>query len=88
MINDPSYSILSPDAAYQVSDAGVNYVQRSAQECEIRWLGDKHPEFNHAEWSQEEIARAVELVGTSKEGEVNWVEIAAKLGVCEVSFVP
>ncbi|KAI0091868.1 hypothetical protein BDY19DRAFT_927189 [Irpex rosettiformis] len=66
--------------ASKVSDAGVNYVQRTAQECEIRWLGDRHPEYNHSEWSQEETTRAVELVGSAKEGEVDWVDIAAKLG--------
>ncbi|KAI0772651.1 hypothetical protein BC629DRAFT_1291343 [Irpex lacteus] len=66
--------------ASKVSDAGVNYVRRTAQECEIRWLGDRHPEHNHTEWTKEEIARAVKLVGPAKEGEVDWVEIAAKLG--------
>ncbi|KAI0742142.1 hypothetical protein BC629DRAFT_1563992 [Irpex lacteus] len=66
--------------ASKVSDAGVNYVRRTAQECEIRWLGDRHPEHNHTEWTKEESARAVKLVGSAKEGEVDWVEIAAKLG--------
>ncbi|KAI0688546.1 hypothetical protein BC835DRAFT_1284480, partial [Cytidiella melzeri] len=65
--------------ASKVSGAGVNYMHRTAQECELRWLGDRHPGFNHTEWSKEEIARVVALVGDAKEGEVDWVDIAAKL---------
>lgn len=57
-------------------------MQRTAQECEIRWLGDRHPEFNHSSWSKAEIDRVKELVGDAKEGEVDWVIIATRLGVC------
>ena len=65
----------------QVSDAGVNYVQRTAEECEIRWLGDRHPEYNHSAWSLDETERAMELMGDAKEGEIDWVDLATKLGV-------
>ena len=68
----------------QVSAAGVNYVQRTPEECEIRWLGGRHPDFNHSPWSQDEINKVRELIGNAKEGEVDWVEIATKL---EVSYL-
>ena len=56
-------------------------MRRTAQECEIRWLGDRHPELNHSPWSQEEITRVKELVGDAVQGQVDWVDIAARLGV-------
>ena len=56
-------------------------VRQSARECEIRWLGERHPQFNNAPWTQSEIARVKQLVATANEGEVDWVEIAQKLGV-------
>ncbi|RDX53225.1 hypothetical protein OH76DRAFT_80944 [Lentinus brumalis] len=55
-------------------------VQRSAKECEIRWLGERHPQFNNSQWTQPEIAKVKQLVATANEGEVDWVEIAKKLG--------
>lgn len=63
-------------------------MQRTPQECEIRWLGDRHPEFNHSEWSDEEIARVKELVGDAKEGEVDWIDITARLGVRRENLTP
>ena len=65
----------------QVSSAGSNAVHRTAQECAIRWLGERHPEFDRSSWSPAELAKVKELVGDAKEGEIDWVEIAAKLGV-------
>lgn len=65
----------------QVSATGSSGVSRTALECEIRWLGERHPDFYHSPWSQLEIAKVRELVENSKEGEVDWVEIATKLGV-------
>ncbi len=56
-------------------------MQRTAKECEIRWLGERHPQFNVAQWTKSEIAKVKELVGSAREGEVDWVEIAEKLGV-------
>ena len=61
-------------------------MQRTAQECEIRWLGDRHPDFDHSQWTQPEIARVRELVGDTPEGHVDWVDIAAKLGVGSVNL--
>ena len=66
----------------QVSEAANSSVQRTAKECEIRWLGERHPQYNHAQWSQSEIAKVRELVDGAREGEVDWVKIAEKLGVC------
>ena len=60
-------------------------MQRTPQECEIRWLGDRHPSFNHSEWSKAEIEKVQELIGDAKEGEVDWVDVAAKLGVRVIS---
>jgi hypothetical protein len=68
----------------QVSAAGSNAVHRTAQECEIRWLGERHPDFDRSVWSADEITKVKELVGEAEEGDVDWVEIATKLGVCPV----
>lgn len=65
----------------QLSSSKSADVQRSAKECEIRWLGDRHPQFNHAQWSQTEITRARELVAGIPEGKVDWTAIAVHLGV-------
>ncbi|KAF7790098.1 hypothetical protein EIP86_001048 [Pleurotus ostreatoroseus] len=66
--------------ASKVSAAGSSNVRRTAQECEIRWLGDRHPELNHSPWSQDEIARVKELVGDAAQGQVDWVHVATRLG--------
>ncbi|GJE84916.1 snRNA-activating protein complex subunit 4 [Phanerochaete sordida] len=66
--------------AQKVSAAGVHGISRTAEECEIRWLGERHPDFDRSNWSQPEISRLKELIGDAKEGEVDWVQIAAKLG--------
>ncbi|KAI0921477.1 hypothetical protein AcW1_004560 [Taiwanofungus camphoratus] len=65
--------------AMKVSSSGPN-VQRSAKECEIRWLGERHPQFNHTQWTQPEITKVKELVDGVAEGQVDWMDIAAKLG--------
>ena len=61
-------------------------MQRTAKECEIRWLGERHPRFNHAQWMQSEVDRLKQLVGFAEEGQVDWVEIARKLGVRVIWF--
>ncbi len=61
-------------------------MQRTPQECEIRWLGDRHPEFNRSPWTEPENTRVKELVGDLGQGEVDWVDIAAKLGVSPHDF--
>ncbi|KAI0316986.1 hypothetical protein OF83DRAFT_1172384 [Amylostereum chailletii] len=55
-------------------------VERSAKECEIRWLGDRHPRFNRSPWAPEELSRAKVLVEGLSEGDVDWVDVAVKLG--------
>ncbi|KAH9007045.1 hypothetical protein EDB86DRAFT_2869709 [Lactarius hatsudake] len=54
--------------------------QRSAKECEIRWLGDRHPRFNHSTWDESEVAAAQKLVEGCEDGDVDWVSIAEQLG--------
>ncbi|KAI0036003.1 hypothetical protein K488DRAFT_41939 [Vararia minispora EC-137] len=65
-----------------VNVTAASYVARTAQECKVRWLGDRHPKFNHACWTTEERDRAKELVSEfQRSGErVDWVDIAERLG--------
>jgi len=55
--------------------------QRSARECEIRWLGDRHPKFNHSPWAASEITAAKALVEGCERSDIDWVSIAEQLGV-------
>ncbi|TFK56090.1 hypothetical protein OE88DRAFT_1606944, partial [Heliocybe sulcata] len=66
--------------ASKVSSSILSSVQRSAKECEIRWLGDRHPEINHERWSDTEIAQAKALAANYTDGRVNWVKVAEQLG--------
>ncbi|KAI6128519.1 hypothetical protein EDD16DRAFT_1516338 [Pisolithus croceorrhizus] len=50
----------------------VSMTTRTAKECEIRWLGDRHPDFNHDPWKEEEIARLKSLVAG--------IEMARRIG--------
>ncbi|OJT10511.1 snRNA-activating protein complex subunit 4 [Trametes pubescens] len=77
-INTNKHGIDWDRVAQKVSSAGPS-VQRTAKECEIRWLGDRHPQFNDAQWTQAEVAKVRELVDGAREGEVDWCEIAEKL---------
>ena len=54
---------------------------RTGRECEIRWLGDRHPNFNHEVWSDEEVTKLRVLVVECKGSQPDWVDIAQKLGV-------
>ncbi|KAI0303178.1 hypothetical protein BC826DRAFT_1138792 [Russula brevipes] len=54
--------------------------QRLARECEIRWLGDRHPRFNHSSWPASEIAAAKALVEGCEGRDLDWVSIAEQLG--------
>ncbi|KAI0824611.1 hypothetical protein BC628DRAFT_1537943 [Trametes gibbosa] len=79
-INANKHGIDWERVAQKVSSASPS-VQRTARECEIRWLGDRHPQFSDAQWTQAEIARVKELVGgDAREGQVDWVAISEKLG--------
>ncbi|EGO01660.1 hypothetical protein SERLA73DRAFT_158888 [Serpula lacrymans var. lacrymans S7.3] len=60
--------------------SSVSSTPRSSRECEIRWLGDRHPEINHSNWDQEEVSRLKAMVSDVPEGQVDWVDIAEKLG--------
>ncbi|EPT02824.1 hypothetical protein FOMPIDRAFT_1117324 [Fomitopsis schrenkii] len=64
----------------KVSKSSLSGDHRSAKACEIKWLGERHPRFNHSQWMQPEIDRVKELVSGSGPGQVNWVYIAEKLG--------
>ncbi|KAI0269204.1 hypothetical protein BC834DRAFT_1016795, partial [Gloeopeniophorella convolvens] len=54
--------------------------QRSAKECEIRWLGDRHPKFNHSPWTASEISAAKSLVEGRTGNDVDWTAVAEELG--------
>lgn len=59
---------------------------RTARECEIKWMGDRHPSINHAQWSQPEITKCRDLVDAYRaehahELAVDWVWVANELKV-------
>ena len=59
---------------------------RTARECEIKWMGDRRPSINHAQWSQPEISKCRDLVETywTEHGHgttVDWVWVAKELKV-------
>ena len=65
----------------QVSDAGND--KFTADQCRIKWVGDRHPRFNRSEWKAPEtqkLSAFVEAAMTSTE-RLSWVEITQKLGV-------
>ncbi|KAJ3481165.1 hypothetical protein NLI96_g7847 [Meripilus lineatus] len=66
--------------ATRVSSSGSSGVQRTAQECEIRWKGGLHPQFNRDPWTPNETSRVRELVDGLAPGEINWDDVARKLG--------
>ena len=64
-----------------MSDASS--VKRTAVDCRIIWVADKHPSVNHTVWSEDEINALNELVSqyTKDKKAVDWVDISEKLGV-------
>lgn len=54
---------------------------RTARECEIRWLGEQHPAFNHKPWDQEEVLKLKSLAAEFMDGRPDWMAIAKRLGV-------
>lgn len=64
----------------QISNKSQSHVQRTPKECEIRWLGDRHPEFNHSVWNQSETNQCRDLV-SAYTGPVDWVKVSEELGV-------
>ncbi|KAG1780285.1 hypothetical protein EV702DRAFT_771758 [Suillus placidus] len=53
---------------------------RTQRECEIRWLGDQHPCFNHGPWTQDEITKLKGLVAEYGNEQVDWEVVVDKLG--------
>ncbi|KIM67872.1 hypothetical protein SCLCIDRAFT_20855 [Scleroderma citrinum Foug A] len=58
----------------------VSMATRTGRECEIRWLGDRHPDFNHEAWNEEELGKLRSLISECKGSQPDWVDIAEKLG--------
>ena len=75
-------SVLKYFILVKVSDASS--VKRTAIDCRVCWIGDRHPIINHGEWEAPEIAKLSELVFEilKEESTVDWVEVAKQLGVC------
>jgi hypothetical protein len=76
-------SILKYFILVKVSDASS--VKRTAIDCRVGWIGDRHPRINHGEWAAPEIAKLSELVSKEK-STVDWVEVAKQLGVCWIHY--
>ncbi|KAG5734396.1 snRNA-activating protein complex subunit 4, partial [Termitomyces sp. T112] len=56
---------------------------RTADQCRIKWLGDRHPRINHGSWSPTELEKLKDLVYAqtqANEGKVNWAQVANELG--------
>ena len=70
---------------HQVSSSSI--YTRTPRECEIRWLSDQHPEFNHGPWTQDEITKLKDLVAEYGNEQVDWEAVADKLGV-RLLFTP
>ncbi|KAF8076140.1 hypothetical protein FPV67DRAFT_1664441 [Lyophyllum atratum] len=63
--------------------SNVCTVKRTADQCRIRWLGDRHPKINHASWSSAELEKLKGLVTkqqAANDGKVDWVHVAKDLG--------
>ncbi|KAF5388265.1 hypothetical protein D9615_000172 [Tricholomella constricta] len=58
-------------------------VKRTADQCRIRWLGDRHPNINHSNWSSSELDKLKAIVSAQLEtndGKVDWVHVSMDLG--------
>ncbi|KAH9938455.1 uncharacterized protein B0H18DRAFT_967262 [Fomitopsis serialis] len=64
----------------KVSKSSLSGDHRSAKECEVKWLGERHPQFNHSQWTQHEIDQVKALVANCVPGQIDWVNVAEKLG--------
>ncbi|KIK95648.1 hypothetical protein PAXRUDRAFT_368727 [Paxillus rubicundulus Ve08.2h10] len=60
--------------------SSLSAATRTARECEIRWLGDQHPVFNHEPWSQDEITKVKSLIAECEDSPLDWVNITERLG--------
>ncbi|KAI6034085.1 hypothetical protein BKA83DRAFT_4184709 [Pisolithus microcarpus] len=59
----------------------VSTTTRTARECEIRWLGDRHPDFNHGPWKEEEISRLKSLIAGYGDGSPGLVGHSSKIRI-------
>ncbi|KDR83378.1 hypothetical protein GALMADRAFT_205382 [Galerina marginata CBS 339.88] len=66
--------------AEKVSDSSS--VTRTATECRVVWVGDRHPRINHAEWSKSEVSKLNSIVSEplKEKKPVDWVNVAETLG--------
>ncbi|RDB23237.1 snRNA-activating protein complex subunit 4 [Hypsizygus marmoreus] len=63
--------------------SSVSTYKRTADQCRIKWLGDRHPKINHNDWDAAELENLQNLVTTQLEqndGTVDWVLVAKSLG--------
>lgn len=79
-------TILNDWSILKMTSRNRAHGSRTARECEIKWLGDRHPSINHAQWSQPEIRKCRELVDAYREEHghgmtIDWVWIANELKV-------
>jgi hypothetical protein len=70
-----------PFVHIQVNTDSCTISQRSARECKIHWLGDRHPRFNHSPWASSEIVAVKALVECHEGSDIDWVSITEQLGV-------
>ncbi|KAG7449825.1 uncharacterized protein BT62DRAFT_928565 [Guyanagaster necrorhizus] len=61
--------------AEKVSDAST--AKWTADDIKFKWMADRHPRFNHGEWTDQEIEQ---LKGIAQESKVDWVQVAKGLG--------
>ncbi|KZT72656.1 hypothetical protein DAEQUDRAFT_804840 [Daedalea quercina L-15889] len=66
--------------SFKVSKSNLNGDHRSAKECEVKWLGERHPRFNLSQWTQSEVDRLKGLVVNSLPGQIDWTDVAERLG--------
>jgi hypothetical protein len=67
----------------QVSE--VSFTPRTPQECRIRWLGDCHPQINHAPWSAEETASLKAIISALPNSQIDWAAVSKQLRVIRPS---
>ncbi|KAJ7086654.1 hypothetical protein C8R44DRAFT_33702 [Mycena epipterygia] len=65
--------------AEKVSD--TSSIKRTAEECKIKWIGELNPAVTRGTWSSSELQSLQNILEDyPNQGNVNWVEIAKKLG--------
>ncbi|KAF8558784.1 hypothetical protein OG21DRAFT_1454685 [Imleria badia] len=60
--------------------SAISVTTRTARECEIRWLGEQHPEFNHEPWSKDEVLKVKSLAAEFTDSRPDWMTVAKRLG--------